>query len=480
MPEIIINQAYSWMSNDDFLKSKAQYIYWEWVDPTFDWYWFTLANKVEKWVLTAWVDMNWFISSFNNINVWAFWPSRIYDAKWWDWDNTPKYTYTLSQNLIQWVEHNWYFYFLSENATVSRILISDANAWNWAWNVDESYKTFTKTWTSKPVMFSYRDTFLYVWFWPTIIRIDNAWVETQSDIFQSDVIWISNIWGNFKIYSTRWQVQFWDWVSAALSDFTSKEINPIQVIKNWTIDHIITLNYDYYQMAWYDIREITVQKESKRLLDNTSVREKFWFVALWIWLLKSSVYLLGNVDTDRWLYKYAKIKWLPMWFNRVIAKDYEWNVITNFFWIYGQKTQNRLYFSYSTALTRWIWFMREVTFSKTDEWYYLSNIFNVWPKGRFKFEEFRAMASNCWPNKWVEIKIRRNNLPTTAIDSENFESLINISDETDDTITQKKNTSFSWKCIDFQILIILTNDTAAPSDAPILHSLYIDYKITDD
>jgi len=216
----VILKKFTWgLSSDDFLSTWDQFLYAENLDINTNSYFVTL-NKNSEWRFTTTDTVNWFIEAkvWTSKKVFAYCDDwKIYDTSDWSLQ------YTMWDWVLQAWIFNWYIYFLTNNATpLNRITIANANSNNWTWNVTENIIT---TWDSIPTssdiypVIVLLNEFFYLWSWAWVYKVDSNDIVEEFDIWDWDVVWLSTVWWVIKVYTGKWTMAFWDWISTSIDSF---------------------------------------------------------------------------------------------------------------------------------------------------------------------------------------------------------------------------------------------------------------------
>lgn len=307
------NKFYWWIWWDDYLTSWSQYLYWEDIDVKTNSLYITPSKAV------AWTQsITWNANGFITVYSWANKKTYAYTSTWNivnadTWASVHDFGTLEVVNAVRFNGNVFFIEKVSTWTTVKLKYTTEANLYAWT----PSFTTID-TWIDwadlTPPMFSYLNTFLLVWVWKNIFRIDNSLVtDTSTFEFIDNIIGITHTWWNFKFFSWWWDIWFYDLSKNDIVSLVSTNEVMRWVCQYRWIEYIIWWqdedNTKLYYLNWYRLEDIQKAKSTTywtRFRLNKQATSYNWEV---IFFWEDKVYSFGN-----------KIYWLPKWLS-VIHND---------------------------------------------------------------------------------------------------------------------------------------------------------------
>lgn len=454
MARYIKDNFYWWMSEDDVLGWPDKYLYSDWLDVNWNSNYIQLANApveaIDTWSEIADYLMTVSSSTFwTQPNVLAFTDSWIFrdDTVWaieWNvwkeanfviWDtmyfvknnwNTAVFTLysePVDSMLTSWspvltvVTTAWRLglnYLWVYNAWTAYVINDAVSYWGqdykciqaWTWKTPDVYPNY---WDLIPVgAMATNNTYFnnwvtvlwdiaYIWLGDKITRFQpTAWNEVATyDIFWDEIIFVSYVWGYFRVYTKTWKLMLWDWNTVGITESIDLKLPLEAWYQIWNIDYLYSWltwgQTGLYYMSGYDLVPLFKQNTSNQIweqkfyfstsnnktpmanywatlfghTDNSWNERVFgfgkhieWLPNAYFELPKYSSYGLEYIATRSltvmWSYLfYAFNDWTNKWVDKVLIsnsdtiKTKEWTLITNvnplWAWLY-KKTSKYIYF----------------------------------------------------------------------------------------------------------------------------------------
>jgi len=476
---LTLNTFYKGIQQDDVVGSAFGVIESKNIDWIRTWYWATLWPKSTKQILTSTTAMrviNWRSTTWATANAYAAWDwGNIYRLN--GVDSAPTHTLASWNDIFNWLyyKNKWEYFFLTEISNNNYSLWSvwaAADSDNWT-SVNESIKTNMISSNIPPMITS--GTFLYVWYWTTVLRIDSSWTQVTQSIFQSDVVWITQHWTQFYVYSSNWNLSLWDWVSSSVSANVSLWFRVRRVKSKAWLDYVTSETGESYIVSGYSAQLLSESKQSNRLNDNSQYVKKLDFSTgnqdtHTLEIGKDDLYLISQ-ETQPGIYKYWDlIPWTLKGFHKIATEDNTTVDITNLYSIYYSESINTLYFAYNQWSVYWVDKLELDNLTTAQDWYFVTQVFR-WPANKVsKIERIRFTTSyTSWDN-YIKFYKRLDNWSWTLF------STIN---DTTDVIERHEVTSEVDDFIDIQFKIEIHNDLQT-NTPPILHWFELTYTVIED
>lgn len=362
---IIYNKFYWWMSADDYSSSPSQYIYWENIDVKSNSNYIWLEKEVSQLsVLSSWIS-NWFIT----VSDWDNYKTYSYSDSWaisniTSW-STLHDLWTSILNVIKFWDQIVFAQKFSSSEDVILRKISEIDLYNWNFNFTD-IDTWIVWWDFTPQMFSYVSEYLIVWLGTKIFRLDSLWVSDISVFeFESNVVWITNIWWSFKFYTYNWSIWLYDIATNEINELIPTNEVIRGVIQHRWLDYPIGWynndNSKFYYLNWYRLEDI----------------QKAWTSIYWTKFDFSNLKTTFNWEiilaSETKLYSFGSKKyWLPKWISIFNSNSYTkiTSIWVNIIW-------DELYVWYTKNWNNYIWVYKDSN-SKVANWFITIPLFNRW------------------------------------------------------------------------------------------------------
>ncbi len=432
MPSFELNNFFPWISKDDIIAAEPQIVEGNNVTWLNTGYWVTLWPKMNKQLLTngnaprTIFGRELSTAALTSIAVWCdTW--EIY--KLTSTDNTPIDTLTTGWNIVNGallLKGSNFMYFASKqpwvwatSAALMQVTLTDFNNETFT-SKNEAFLAFDSIQTP-PMLVSWGN--LYVWGLNTVFKISSTWTITTFAIFNRYVTWITVHGTQFLVYTDEWDVSIWDWVATSISATVIPWFRPAKVIADWSIDHIISQDWNYMKWSWYDISDpITKNSLSARLNDNSQYISKFDFTpqdlsGRTMETAEGWLFMISN-DTNPWIYRQDKlIPWLQESFHKSITRDNTNVVFDEIFTLtHLSKGQSRLFIWFQSWTTKfWVDYIDLNSKETAKDGYFIIQIFR-WPPNKVNQtvqERFTASLVG-WSN-FIKIYKRINNASTWTL-----------------------------------------------------------------
>lgn len=488
MPNVELNQFFPWIQQDDLISQSWGVLEAENLDWNRTWYGITIWPKPAKQVLTSTTAMR----VINNRSS-AWLTTQAYAAwEWWNvyrlnaTDDTPTYTLAWWEDIQmwQWFSWSWKVYFMKNTSWSTYNLCSVYSSIDWDdWSsLDETVKTWMYS-PQTPVTYVAKNL-LYIWYWNTVLTVSTAGtpVLTTYNLFNNYVVWFTEHWTQFYVYSSDWTLALWNKTAAALTASFDLWARIRRVVQKAWLDYITSEKWDVYPLNWYTLWEpISEVKKTRRWNDNSQYVDKTNF-ATWSYDNQTLEFawndlMLLSWDSQVWIYKFWDlIPWLPKTFHKILTEDNTNTDIDEIYTMEYVEWINTLYYSYKQWTQYWIDKIEFDNLTTAQTWYFVTQVFR-WPPNKVnKITQVRATTSfTSWDNY---IKIYKR------IDNWSWVLLRTINDSTDIIKRHEIWTDSDWNnlsdaFVDIQFKVEIHNDLQTDIP-PILHNFELIYSINWD
>ena len=362
---------YEWFSEDDILWWPKKYLFSKNIDVLNNSNFIQLTNKPTKEFYTSETVENiiWIQDRITNARTIVAFCSdwQVYTWQWWD---TPVYDDSSLWNFEYPIFELWnYLYFITNNWPTSAFILNRISlswAFSTTWSPTLTYKTLDNN-----NYFEYYWAITdwanaIIWLWNKINVFDSVtWAVTSFTLTQEEIAGITYTSWYFRVYTERWNMYLWDWISALVTEkiFLSLPIERVRQI--WNNDYVITGEIweqkGLYLVNWYKLDQLFKNKNSSVIWEN-----KFNFV---LWNNTSFTYYYDNlILINEWDSTYIdiygnNIQGLNKWYSNLVANASTWKTLNwarsvFVYWDY-------LYYWYADAdWQKWV----DKVYLKTTSW----------------------------------------------------------------------------------------------------------------
>jgi len=479
MARYIKDNFYWWMSEDDVLGWPDKYLYSDWIDVTWNSNFIQLANAPTE-AIDTWSDVpEWVMSVVSNTfgvqpNVLAFTDSWIFrdDTVWAiEWNVWQEANFVIWDTMY-FVKNNW-------NTAVFTLYSEPVDSILTSWSPVLTVVTTVWALSTNNTYFNNWVTVLwdiaYIWLWDKVCRFEpTAWdVVTEFDIFWDDIIFISYVWGYFRVYTKSWKLMLWDWNTTTIAESIDLKLPLKKWYQIWNIDYLYTdilwNQKGLYYMSGYDLVPLFKARVSEATWEDKFKFDWDWMVAManyW----ETLFWYTENGVLDSQTYSFWKhIEWLPsafMGLPKYSSYGLEYTFIR---WICVQ--WNELFYGFNDWTNKWV---DKIDISnrnqiKIKDWTLITNVNPLWAwlyKKTSKYLYFKVWDIDA--DRTIEVQI--------SYDWWAYTSLGTITEQPLDNIARLP---IQWDFRDFTLKFILAT-TVSTSRSPKLYYWYaFDYEQHD-
>jgi len=382
---------YWWQSEDDVLGWPNKCLKSTWLDISWNSNFIQLDNKPTE-AIDTWSEMPegflWLFDKItNNSKVLAFTDSWVYRT-WTVW--TVDSNNWTTANFVIWDD----LYLVKDNGATSTytlytetVTTASSSSWTtalvtttWALSTSDNdwYTWVTVLWD-----------IAYIWLGDKICRYQPTTADTvtEYDIFWDEIIFISYVWGYFRVYTKTWKLMLWDWNSTTITESIDLKLPLEAWYQIWNIDYLYSwLVWGHkwlYYMSWYDLVPLFKARDSEQLWEqkfkfnysgDMNPLTNYWPTLFWS----------TDNDSDERLYEFWKdIEWLPSSYKELTKYSSYWLEYTFIRWLYV--SENNLYYWFNDWTNKWVDYINisNTNTTKTPEWEIITNV-NPLANGLYK------------------------------------------------------------------------------------------------
>lgn len=399
------NKFWKWFSRDDFLVWDWYFQYWENISVTDSWYWIWLwptsehLKTLSAWEYIVFLSLNSIAAHSTYFYITNAW--KITVISWW----VEIYEYSFSEIYKATIIWKWLYFIEKVNDSFARLVRVKTIDLYW-WTATTNKQTFTPDLNienNNPAIFvdwwqlfiwatamfvvsnTTSETAVWVVWWP--------YIDTYN-INSSTIYWISKVDTNFKIYDYVDWVSFWDWTQDSINGSIKIWISRWNIFTNNWIDYIIDYLWNLHYISNYELKTLAY---SKKWLYNIVDSYKFNFSYSWknsFTTLLNDFYIVSN-ETQPWIYRYWELmEWMWKWFSKIVT-TINWEPITQIYWLWSNEWENAIYYSYKTATTQWLAFVK-LDSDRIDEGFFITPILNWNNPYKKTIRQISWVAKDLW------------------------------------------------------------------------------------
>ena len=363
MPNLLINNFYGWMWDDDFALWQGQYNFSDSLDVKTKPEGFTLQREVENITTTGVSLMTCNIDDFYCFGE---------NWDWYDLDGNNFLNLPGGHDILNAIKFMWdIVLFYNQWSTIRLARVPWPSPYSF-WSVDINYykqdassfplPNFVWSYTEWPYCPSINDSedSLYFAIWNTVYYIlaSLPTVVNVGIVLEEQVVWLSRNWSLYQVYLVTWRKYFWDWFSEEHDWYVDlwMPILYMQTAKN--LDNIVARPFwppwasKLFISQW---QNFTYLREGKKVVDGIQERFKFWYGQEYFYwnfniAYNQDSYFMIN-DEEWWIESIGKkINWLP----QAISLDFSGYSRIGCLWNWFRNVYDKIRFSYDDWSNVWI------------------------------------------------------------------------------------------------------------------------------
>ena len=394
LKQYLENSWYRWASQDRQTWYAAQFQYWENVN----------IRDMKNWVCLSGWKTNKGSQSKNFVYFTHRWVLYMFTGNW-DIIKVSNWT-TMCTVTVTWhvlcAESFWWNIYVSW--------------WTKVYEIDTSWLSWTATdlnvsfpWAQ--VMLNYANTYLLIWTYNELWRMDLAlWTPTFKKIREFvawySIYWLTQEWNYLKIYTSDWintkihyakgtfdmedtwlvQTVTFKWMSIGLWNVTSDQWVDYVLFSFWTWE------YKLAKISWYNKVDIK--------WTQTWWWEKIFTSSSWFENIMASDWVLF-VAMDEGIWTFTEYNWWLRWWCVEFRKD-AWYFITHMF-----RFKEELYVCASnTNMTSYNEDYYDLSFHPStyqSDWFIIGRVFDWWCAWLFKKNDQATITYNM--PKWTSMEL---------------------------------------------------------------------------
>jgi hypothetical protein len=473
-----IKDWFTWgMSEDDVLWWPDKYLFSNWIDVSWNSNFIQLDNApteaIDTWTQVPKAFLGLYDKITNSSKVLAFTDAWVYRT-WTVW--TVDSNIWITANFVIWdnvylVQNNWatstYTLYTETIATaIASSWTTSLVATTWALSTSENdwYTWVTVLWD-----------IAYIWLGDKVCRFEPTTADTvtEYDIFWDEIVFISYVWGYFRVYTKTWKLMLWDWNSDVISESIDLKLPLEAWYQIWNIDYLyswlVGLQKGLYYMSWYDLVPLFKNRDSEQLweqkfvfsyLNDQSPMANYWPT------------LFGHTDNswDERLYEFGKdVEWLPEAYKELPKYSSYGLEYTQIRWLYV--SEDYLYYGFNDWTNKWVDYINvsNKNANKTKEWAIITNVNPLWAwlyKKTAKYIYFKVWDIDA--DRTIEVQISYDWWAYTSLGTINEQPLDNIA-----------RLPVQWDFRDYSIKFILATTLTTPTSPKIYYWYAFDYEEHD-
>lgn len=456
------NSWYRWGSQDRQTWYGSQYQFWYWVN----------TRDMKNWVCLAW----WVKSTTTYDGKATYF---VYQGKLYALTSTWKIVDTASWSTkLTWL--TWWWNLKQQCAVEFWAWVFCALWWkvrvvvnnNWSWSKVDITDTVLPWFGSVTCMLNYANTFLLIWDWDSLWRIDvSLWTEIWKKIrkFHSwyKIYWLTLEWNYLKIYTSNGKdtkIHYAKWT------FDVEDTWLIQTISfKWmwlSFNNVASDQWKDYALflIWNDLKLSRISWYNKVDIKWTQSYWNRWDV--WCFYSVNDPYVYASdgvlfVWIDEWIWTFTEDNWwLWWWCLEFPSSNYEEISCIMRYW-------EELYVCYvgSNTYTEKVYDLSFQPSVYQSNWYIIWRVFDGWCWSLFKKNIQTVVTYNMPSNTKLELSYRYDR-KTFWYAKSNFKSLKVLTDTSScyDIIVPTTDNDFNMprNYIEYRVDFITTSNSKSP------------------
>ena len=388
MARYIKDNFYGWMSEDDVLGWADRCLFSNWIDVTWNSNFIQLMNAPVE-AIDTWSEL-WQYAMTVSSSTFAVQPNVLMFTDSWIYRDDTVGVINASvwqeANFVVWdtmylVQNNW-------NSAVFTLYSEPVDNMLTSWSPVPSVVTTVGALSTNDSYFNNWVTVLwdiaYIWLGDKVCRFEptNANTITEFDIFGEEVIFVSYVWGYFRVYTRTWKLMLWDWNTTTIAESIDLKLPLKAWYQIWNIDYLYTWyvgnQRGLYYMSGYDLvplfkeqysNQLSAQKFQFDTINDKTPLANYWPTLFWH---------TDNDNTERGFKFWKDIEWLPNAYTELpkySSYGLEYTAIRSFtvMWDY-------LFYAFNDWTNKWVDKINISTSNntKTSEWTIITNVNPLW------------------------------------------------------------------------------------------------------